>query len=1123
MSGPDRQGSPRAAIGARGIAELIGGRTPTDEQVAVIEAPAEPLLVVAGAGSGKTETMSMRVLWLVADQGIAPESILGLTFTRKAAAELGARLRDRLGRLAAAVPGLEEAGDPVSLTYNSFAERLVAEHGLRIGIDPDVRLLGQAGAVQMMGDIVAQWHDDLDAFAGKSPATVVTRALAMAGHLAEHDLALEEARRELGRFEEELLSYADAKKGPGGTLRAMVAANRERSALLDLVAAFDARKREAGMMDFGDQLMLATRIVREAPDVVDQIRADHAAVLLDEFQDTSVIQMELLSRLFRDHPVTAVGDPNQAIYGWRGASAASLEGFLGRFQSTPAREDQTLTLSTSWRNDIRVLEVSNRVAAPLREHARNAASPVLAPRAGAGAGRVDVAYTSDRDAQAQKAADFIQEVRTPRGSRMPTAAVLCRRRADFQIVDEALRARDIPTQVIGLGGLLDQPAVADARAALEIAVDVTNSPWLVRLLANLDLGAADLRLMGRWARHLARRTSGAEHPETLLLDAVDAPPEAGWRPSPQGPAFTEAAAARVRVLGQRLRAVRRGSGRGVVEQVERAISILGLAEDATADPLHNTGREALDGFIDVAADFEAQVPGATMRGFLTWLAVAEDEENGLAGPAAQPDPAAVQILTVHGAKGLEWDAVAVFNLSDGIFPSHRSTPESWTEDPVASSAWLTAGDQLPYPLRGDADSLPSFVPELGDARTVQAAFNKWVDGAHKADLGRHMEREERRLAYVALTRARESLLMIGCWKDTSATPRPPSRYLMEPLTAGLTDADPSTAVPPCPDKEALAALGAAGPAQAFPRRPGRSRELATDAARRVLARASSLDRARASTQQILSALEGHPAARDVRALLDERRLREERRSTVVVPARLPATSVSGIVEDRAAFARDLRRPVPAEPSESSALGTLFHAWAERQLRLTSGELWDEPLAGEEALSARDRDRLDAMRANFWSLPLLEQQPVAVEEPFSVEIAGMSVQGRIDAVFRDRDGTDTVVDWKSGRVPSELTTPRELRYFLTQLQLYRTAWARRMGVGEDRVRARVAFLAGPRILDLGDVAGMLREALARESRSGASQAGTAGSGSARSASVPPAAPGAEPAPIEEQVAWALRGR
>ena len=1059
--------APHGRPDARGIARLIGGNMPTEEQVAVVESPARPLLVVAGAGSGKTETMSMRVLWLVAHEGIDPGAILGLTFTRKAAGELGARLRDRLGRLGAAMPALADLEDPVSLTYNSFAERLVAEHGLRIGIDPDVRLLGQAGCVQMMTEVVQEWRDDLSAVGDRTPTSVIARALSLAGHVAEQDLSVEEARLGLDCFGEELRALAPAKVG--GHLKKAVAATEERLALLDLVAEFSRRKRDAGVLDFGDQLLLATRIVREAPDVVDQLRLDHAAVLLDEFQDTSVIQMELLSRLFHDHPVTAVGDPNQAIYGWRGASAASLETFLQRFQDGPAEPSQTLTLSTSWRNDASILACANVVARPLRDHAVNAASPVLTPREGAGPGRVEVAYVVDRDAQARRVADFIEAHRVPRGSRMSTSAVVCRRRRDFQLIDDALRARDIPTQVIGLGGLLDQPAVADVRAALELSVDVTNSPWLLRLLAGLDLGAADLALLGQWARHLARRSTHSQHPDSLLLDAVDTPPEHGWRPAPGGPAFSAAAAARVRVLGQRLRAVRRGSGRGVVEQVERSISILGVAEDVLADPLLNTGREALDAFVDVAAQYQSGAQGAGMRGFLAWLAVAEDEENGLSAPAAEPDPDAVQILTIHGAKGLEWDSVAVVALDDGVFPAHRQrTFREWREAPAPDWGWLMKGDELPYPLRGDASALPPFVPDTEGGRTPQAAFNTWANGPYREEMGRHLEREERRLAYVAMTRARTHLLLAGTWVDLTTTPRPPSRYLMEPLMAGLTDSDPATALAQRPSPEDVQALQAGRGPTSFPPRPGRTRELVSASARRFLDRAGQLESAQSGAFQVLAALGDDPLVRDVQALLEERALRAERSSRVVVPSRLAATGISRLLGSPRDFAETLRRPVPAEPSTSAALGTVFHAWAERQLRLTSGELWDEPTPGEDVLSPSDRKSLQAMRRNFRSLDVQDQVPIAVEEPFAIQVGGVSIQGRIDAVFRDARGRDTVIDWKSGHAPSESTDPQRLHYFATQLRLYRTAWAQRTGVPESQVRARVAFLATPRVYDVEDL-------------------------------------------------------
>ncbi len=353
------------ALSALQIQEIVDAtKTPTPEQMRVIEAPRRPLLVVAGAGSGKTETMSMRVLWLLANHpDLSPSSILGLTFTRKAAGELGERLRERIRLLSREMPRLRERldEDPVSLTYNSFAERIVSEHGMRIGIDPDFSMLSEAGALDLMLQIVEAWPTDLDE--DLTPLGAVGQILHLAGEIAEHGYTVESAREALEEFGRELEQVGQT----NDDARRLLRANRRRIAFLDPIAAYQQRKRDMGVLDFSDQLVLATRIVREAPAVRESLREEFRAVLLDEFQDTSVIQMDMLSMLFGDHAVTAVGDPNQAIYGWRGASASSLESFLDRFQTGEAQESQTLTLSTAWRNDQAILDAANRVAAPLRE------------------------------------------------------------------------------------------------------------------------------------------------------------------------------------------------------------------------------------------------------------------------------------------------------------------------------------------------------------------------------------------------------------------------------------------------------------------------------------------------------------------------------------------------------------------------------------------------------------------------------------------------------------------------------------------------------------------------------------------------------------------------------------
>lgn len=1110
-------------------------KTPTPEQVRVVEAPRRPLLVVAGAGSGKTETMSMRVLWLLANHpDLTPASILGLTFTRKAAGELGDRLRERIRLLSRELPQLSERldEDPVTLTYNSFAERIVSEHGMRIGIDPDFSMLSEAGALDLMTQIVEAWPTDLDD--DLSPAGVVGRILHLAGEIAEHGYTVESARQALEGFGRELEIVGDSNEAA----RDLHQANQRRIAFLGPIEAYQKRKREMGLLDFSDQLVLATRIVREVPSVRAALREEFRAVLLDEFQDTSVIQMELLSTLFGDHAVTAVGDPNQAIYGWRGASASSLETFLERFQTGAPEEGQTLTLSTAWRNDVSILEAANRVAEPLREVASyqagkeqlNAQSPVLVPRPGAGRGVVEIAYPAAYEDALAATVDFVRRVRAQpvTDGKRRTVAVLSRRRKDFPLIDAALREAGIPTEIVGLGGLLDQPAVQDVRAALELGYDVAASPWLARLLAGIDLGAADLMALGDWARALARREGASSH-QAVLLDTVDDPPAPGWADKGR-PAISEEAVRRVRLLGERLRQVREGVGRSITEQVERAILIMGTLDDVIADPLSMGGRAALDEFIAVAAAYEKETPGASLGSFLAYLRLADEREDGLDAPLGEPDPKAVQILTVHGSKGLEWDGVVVFGLCDGVFPSHsKKTSVEWTDDVPPANAWLTDSGALPHPLRGDCGDLPPFVPDVEGSRTASAAYVKWSTKVYKPSVGVYAEREERRLAYVAMTRARSAQLLVGAWtSDFNMKVSHPSRYLMEASdqlfghtpqpaegTAGAVEdrgvwgsgawrdlgVEPTVGegaclIAPIPGEEEREALSARAPSGTFPPAPGPSRQRVAAAAMSVRAQLREFAQDR-DVFEALAELGDDPAVSDTIALIEEDRLGREAPVVDLWAERVPATSVSAMLQDAPGFARDMRRPMPAKPSSFSALGTVFHAWAERELHVAGADPASEAVdpsavvpgedgalaggddgADEALLTLKEHELLEKLRENFRAFvagELADYRAVAIEEAFSVEVGGVSVQGRIDAVFERVSGQGPrflVVDWKSGQPVTRTTKPEKLAYFATQLRLYRRAWAARMDVDPSEVGAMVAFLAGPSHYTLESLEAML---------------------------------------------------
>ncbi|HEX3004787.1 MAG TPA: UvrD-helicase domain-containing protein, partial [Angustibacter sp.] len=294
------------------IARALGKPDPTPEQVAVIEAPLSPLLVVAGAGSGKTETMAGRVVWLVAGGDVAPGEVLGLTFTRKAAAELGERVRSRLRALRRA--GLWTPPDPAAVaddvagavdldvtvaTYHSFAGRLVREQGLRLGVEPESRLLTEASCWQLASDVVERWAGDMGAV-DYAVSTVVTAVLDLAGEAAEHLVDLDAVDGYLAEVIHriEALPYSDAAPSrPGAPAKryadvtALLGNLAARRQLLPLVRAYQQAKRAREALDFGDQLALAARLARELPDVGGGLRQQYRAVLLDEFQDTSHAQL----------------------------------------------------------------------------------------------------------------------------------------------------------------------------------------------------------------------------------------------------------------------------------------------------------------------------------------------------------------------------------------------------------------------------------------------------------------------------------------------------------------------------------------------------------------------------------------------------------------------------------------------------------------------------------------------------------------------------------------------------------------------------------------------------------------------------------------------------------------
>ncbi len=1098
---------------AADLASALGLEPPTEEQTRVIESPLAPHLVVAGAGSGKTETMAGRVVWLVANGLVVADQVLGLTFTRKAAAELSERIGLRLRALARRGIGpTQEAGVRAEVsTYNAYAASLVADHGLRLGVEPGSRLLGEAAGWQLAYDVVESWDGDGDQGTDLAALDLgidwlVGAVLSLAGQCAEHLVEPRDLLDLLDDLEQRAASLPKDDKGGApaaptktGGVASVLSTARQRRALVPVVEAYLRRKRELETLDFGDQVRLGARLAA-VPDVAAGERARFRVVLLDEYQDTSHAQLSLLRSLFAaGHAVTAVGDPHQSIYGWRGASAANLDHFPRHFPLPDGSPAPVQSLSTSWRNDRVALDLANLVSAPLRTRAA-VPVPALVARPGAGEGVVEVSWHATQEDEAAAVASRVAELW--KGTGGPTVAVLCRQRKQFPFLENALRAQGLPVEVVGLGGLLDRPEVADVVATLRVLHDPSRGDALVRLMTGprWRIGPRDLMALGRWARSLSARARGrgsdtgagltsdatvVPDPDAVddssIVDALDTLPPRGWSPA-DGPGLSPTGHERLTHLAAELARLRRSASLPLAElvgEVERTLLLeIELASVTDSDDAA-LARSQLDAFTDVAASFTDTADRPSLGGFLSWLEAAAQKERGLdqeqeepvvAGDDLTASTTAVQLLTVHAAKGLEWDVVAVPGLVERKFPSGTQA-----RGRDSAPGWPTTIGDLPYSLRGDRDSLP--VWRWQDPAHLKALEQSLTD--FKADCGEHEVTEERRLAYVAFTRPRHTLLLSGFWWDETTKPRVASRFLRE-VVDGLADdarvrlVDVTAAdlvSPPVDEPNPVRDRVVTAP---WPYDPLGARRAALEAAADAVRSVGPVGR------EDLDA-DGGGLDGEIARLLLERDLaaRGGRGGRVRLPTHLSASRAVQLAADPAALALALRRPMPSEPRPSTRRGTAFHAWMEQRLRSEALiDLDDLPGAGDD--TALDRELAD-LQATFEASEWASREVVAVEVDVETPVAGMVLRGRIDAVFAGAPvfGSPTaattstgrtgrapagqsellgvgydVVDWKTGTPP----TGHQLQAAAVQLAVYRLAWARLERVPVDQVGAAFFYVS-----------------------------------------------------------------
>jgi DNA helicase II / ATP-dependent DNA helicase PcrA len=1036
------------------------------QQLEAVAAPLRPGVIVAGAGSGKTTVMAARVVWLVGSGQVRPDQVLGLTFTNKAAAELGHRVRDALAkagltRRGAGVPVVpadgadvgagDGAGEPTVATYHAYAGRLISEHGLRLGVEPDSRLLADASRFQLAG-LACERHPGALREVSTHLPTTLTSVLALDAEMSEHLVSPEHVRA----FDEELRAELAAAPRQTQLVTRALATARKRDELVDLVQAYRALKAERGAMDFSDQMAVGARLAQECAEVGALERERFAVVLLDEYQDTSVAQRLMLTGLFsgdvdpagQGHPVTAVGDPCQGIYGWRGASVANLDEFPQHFRAADGEPAASYPLSVNRRCGARILDVANAHARALYSR-HTGVQPLTAPPA-AVPGTVRAALFERYDEQMRWVAEQVATLpQAHPDTPWSQVGVLVHRMADARALQLELRRRGVPVEVVGLGGLLARPEVADVVATLEVIHDLTANAAMLRLLTGprWRIGPRDLALLGARAKWLARAeradstdidaalqqaVSGVDVTEIVsLADALDDPGPAAYSPQARD---------RFAALTREIRRLRGFTADPLVDLVRRVIDTIGVDVElaaGTGAPA-DQARDNLASFVDAVATFAGNGLEATLPSLLAYLRAEDDYAQGL--PVASPtDSNSVKLLTVHKAKGLEWDVVFVPELTSTVFPSALGRPR-----------WPTNAEALPSRLRGDADTLPDVL--------------EWSTPGHdvfKAESSELDEHEERRLGYVAFTRARKALYVSGCWwGPTQKKKRGPSAYLravrqlLEESAArssadgdGGVRLDPWAAEPVDDDNpHAAEAAVAHWPAPLDHAAIGRRRAAAdlVEQARARHAQTGSYD----ADEELLLDQAATVAEWDatVDRLIDEARRARVTEHEVPLPASLSATAMLRLRSDPEGLAREIARPMPRRPSAAARFGTRFHAWVESfvgQQQLVDPV--DIPGAADEGIGSEQE--LRELCQAFAEGPFGDRVPHAIEAPFAVVLAGEVVRGRIDAVYAEGDGF-RVVDWKTNQTQD--ADP-------LQVAIYRLAWAELAGVPPESVTASFYYV------------------------------------------------------------------
>ena len=936
----------------------------------MVEHEGGPLLVLAGPGTGKTTTIVESVVDRIERRGLDPERVLILTFSRKAAEELRRRVTGRLRRT---------TRTPLALTFHSYAYALLRRESVLAGREPPRLLTGP----QQLLEIRRLLHGELEQGAPGWPAS------------------LREALKTRG-FAEELRDFLARAYERGLDPERIVALGRLHGRA-DWVAAGRFAERYQDRFDLAPEetfdyaeLIGAACALLDRPEVRERERAAHDAVFVDEYQDTDPAQERLLAHLAGDgRDLVVVGDPDQSIYGFRGADVQGIMRFPERFRTRDGREAPVVALRVCRRSGADLLQASRRVAAklpvaPAPEHDQRHGHRDLVPLPDADPGEVRVLLADSTSQEAAIVADALRRAHLIDGVPWHRMAVLVRSaRRQVPLLRRALTNAGVPTMIAGDEvPIAQEPGVRPLLTMLRVALDPSqlDEPVAEELLTG-PLGGTDM--LG--VRRLRRALKIAENEAVAALAGLPAPEETGTdADEPQGPPKARssgellvAAIKDVRELTRlephvALPAERVGK---LLSEARKAAAAGGTAEDLLWTIWQGSGLaerwselslqggprgaqadrdlDAVVALFDHAARFVDRMPMAGPEVFIDDLAAQEIPGDTLADRA--PDGDAVRVLTAHRAKGLEWDVVVVAGVQEGVWPDLR--------------------------LRGSMLGVEDLVEVAGGAEP------------NAASLTSKLLAEERRLFYVAVTRARRRLVVTAVGGED--TDERPSRFLTELMPGGAEAATVD-------DRSRWLSMQAL---------VADLRSAVTDPTKpRTMRRKAAQQLARLAAAGVQGA---HPD--DWYALTpisDDRPLSWPDGVVSISPSAVESFTKCGLrwLLETAVGA--------AGTSTAQGLGNVIHALAV----LAATDLPSEDLLGERLdqiwnaldfggvwYNRKQRQVAEQMIGRF--LRWHKENPrelVALEEAFTAMVSeGVQIKGRVDRVERDSEGRAVIIDLKTG--------------------------------------------------------------------------------------------------------------